>query len=170
MTKEETKAYNKSYNLSLKADPIRWEKLLKQKRERYSLKGRKKYECICFECKKVFLNVKRKRKFCSHKCAASKDNNGRWNGGKSFPSDGYILIKVYDHPFRHANNYVLEHRLIMEKHLGRFLTEEECVHHINNIKTDNRIENLLLCCTTSEHSKLHTKKGIKGVVPIDNNI
>lgn len=71
-----------------------------------------------------------------------------WKGGKAL-AEGYILISMSsNHPFastmRRSNGYCLEHRLVMAEHLGRALTRRETVHHINDKKTDNRIENLQL--------------------------
>ena len=54
---------------------------------------------------------------------------------------------------------VLQHRLLMEQHLGRPLARGECVHHKNGDPTDNRIDNLELQSSHSEHMKKHHRDG-----------
>jgi hypothetical protein len=68
--------------------------------------------------------------------------NGRWKGGRILDRDGYVRVKSPGHPYAAQGNYVFEHRLVMEKTLGRFLERCEIVHHINGVKNDNRPENL----------------------------
>ena len=84
-------------------------------------------------------------------------NHPKWKGGRRFNSYGYILIHSPDHPYRNNDNCVLEHRLIMERKIGRYLTSKDHVHHINGNITDNRVENLELM-TRSQHIGFHSKK------------
>jgi hypothetical protein len=82
-----------------------------------------------------------------------------WRGGEKKHSQGYVYIFHPNHPScknkKSTNVYVFEHRLVMEKHLGRYLKPEEVVHHINDIKSDNRLENLKLFSNPAEHHKFH---------------
>ena len=70
-----------------------------------------------------------------------------WKGGVNRTSKGYNVVLTDD-------GYVMQHRIVMEEHLGRKMREDEVAHHINGIKTDNRIENLQLM-THGEHTTLH---------------
>lgn len=126
-----------------------------------SRKCRKEYlglKVNCLKCKKSFVSyISQKRKFCSKSCANSFNQLGikshYWTGGKTIRTSGYIAFQQPHHPFADNNGYVVEHRLVMEKQLGRFLTKEEIVHHINGNPADNRLENLKLYSSHSEHMK-----------------
>lgn len=90
------------------------------------------------------MSKAKKGKYCG-------ENNHFWKGGKRISYDGYVLIYAPHKPYR----YIKEHRLVMEKIIGRPLYSHESVHHINGIKTDNRLENLILFTNESEHQKYH---------------
>jgi hypothetical protein len=75
-------------------------------------------------------------------------------GHKKKRKDGYIAIYFPDHPKSNKEKYIMEHDLIMECYIGRWLKEDEIVHHINHKRDDNRIENLKLM-TKKEHARLH---------------
>lgn len=84
-------------------------------------------------------------------------NNPNWKGGRIQTKEGYIWIYSPNHPACNSRGYVKEYRLVMEKHLGRYLTGIEEIHHKNEIKEDNRIENLQLFATHGDHQKFHEK-------------
>jgi len=81
--------------------------------------------------------------------------NPNWNGGKTKSTQGYIKILANNHPFADKYGYVYKHRLVMEKHLGRYLKPKEVIHHINGNLLDNRIKNLKLFINQNEHIKFH---------------
>jgi len=80
-----------------------------------------------------------------------------WNGGKTIGSDGYTRFYLPSHPLA-VKNYVKEHILVMEEHLGRVLIKGEIVHHINGNKSNNKIENLLLFPNQKAHASFHGKQ------------
>lgn len=88
------------------------------------------------------------------------DRAPAWKSGRWTTKRGYVAIKCPDHPQATSGGYVMEHRLVMEEALGRFLTREEVVHHINDIKDDNRLENLELFPNNGAHISA-TRKGIR---------
>lgn len=84
----------------------------------------------------------------------------KYGGHRKQRSDGYIAVYVPDHPYSAKDGYVLEHILVMEEKIGRYITRDEVVHHKNHIRNDNRIENLELM-TFKEHSRLHLEERIR---------
>lgn len=81
-----------------------------------------------------------------------------WKGGRLRDEDGYWLVWVADHPGvrRRAGRagsqgYIAEHRLVMERKIGRYLEPQEVVHHLNGKNDDNRPENLELFACNADH-------------------
>jgi len=77
--------------------------------------------------------------------------NQNWKGGR-YKANGYVFVLRPDHPHANRQGYVREHRLVMEKALKRFLSPKEIVHHKNNVRDDNRLENLELFSGHSKHA------------------
>lgn len=73
-----------------------------------------------------------------------REDNPRWSGGR-FVSHGYVYVHVgRDHPMANKNGCAPEHRLVMSGIVGRVLSSDETVHHIDGDKTNNSPENLQL--------------------------
>lgn len=85
-------------------------------------------------------------------------NAANWKGGRRTTTKGYIMLWSPEHPLKNGDNYVMEHRLVMEKHLGRYLTPSEVVHHKNGDKQDNRLENLELVSDRGTHTRDHFER------------
>lgn len=133
----------------------------------------------CLQCggkKEIYPSRLGRAKFCSTPCRSKYSNTGKknpmygkkgklsphygkraeqstnWKGGRKIER-GYILIFAPTHPDQ-VRGYVREHRLVMEKKLGRRLKKCEIPHHMNHDKQDNRPENLMLL-NSKEHGKMH---------------
>lgn len=79
-------------------------------------------------------------------------NNPAWMGGRYIePDKGYVMIRRPDHPRARQNGYVLEHILVAEEKLGRALLPDEEIHHKNEIRSDNRPDNLEVYASHNEH-------------------
>lgn len=119
------------------------------------------YVQVCAYCNGEFVPPYRAKsqrgKTCSKSCGlrllslmqpdrCKGERGGRWLGGRRVQRGGYIGIWMPDHPSLQGTKrkYVLEHRLVMEQKLGRYLKRGEQVHHKNGIRDDNRPENLEL--------------------------
>ena len=97
-----------------------------------------------------------KGKKCPH---CSGDKNNFYNGGKTIDKRGYVYLYIPSHPFAQVNGFIAEHRLVMEKHIGRHLDPNEVIHHKGtkfpicsyDDKGDNRIENLELLPNKASH-------------------
>ncbi len=63
-------------------------------------------------------------------------------------NQGYIQIKI-------GLKWIFEHRLVVENFIGRELTKEEVIHHMDRNKQNNSINNLMLFKTQREHSSFH---------------
>lgn len=137
----------------------------------------------CGQVFEVPQSHKDRRTYCSYKCrdtsperlrkaalARAGDKNPMWKQGFHTRRDGYVYeLAPLDHHFRSPNGYVLQHRLVMERYLvehepssshlvsidgGLYLRPELHVHHIDEDKANNRLENLI-CVSAADHRKLH---------------
>jgi len=126
---------NKCRRLVRKADKKRWED---------------KNCSLCIDCGKKIFRLSTRCLSC-----ANKGNlNPSWKGGRIVTVNGYIWIYSPNHPFANSSGYVMEHRLVVEEDIGKYLDVDVLAHHINGKRDDNRLSNLKVV-TKKEHSNLH---------------
>ena len=123
----------------------------------------------CEICKAAFTPKRAGQMFCSVACRQANNGAGR-RGQKTgrrkdafaerMTKDGYLRAYAAHHPFANGRKEMHVHQMVMELHLGRALTDAECVHHINGDKTDNRLENMTVV-TRSDHSSAHMAEIVK---------
>ena len=109
--------------------------------------------CSCGKAFEVEPNQAKRAKYCSQRCVGIyADGGGRPHKGRTRKPDaqGYVWVwlPADQRPAGWNNNGYPEHRQVMRLSLGRDLLPGENVHHINGVKTDNRIENLELWVTS----------------------
>ena len=81
----------------------------------------------------------------------------QYHRGKVRKWNGYRKKYKPGHPRADGKGYVMEHTLVMERHIGRYLADGEVVHHINRDPSDNRLENLQLM-DEAEHRRMHSRQ------------
>ena len=113
--------------------------------------GHRQYPFVCKACEHEFY-ARKGSVFCGKAC------RGTWLAGKNHPlwKGGVSDSSSYRRIRQGRGRYRAEHILIAEKVLGRPLRSNECVHHINGDKMDNRNSNLLIG-TKSYHQQLHQR-------------
>lgn len=81
----------------------------------------------------------------------------RWNGKRIISSHGYVKVRVgRGHPLADPNGYAYEHLIVWVAAGNELPSSSEIIHHCNDDKTDNRLENLQLL-TRAEHNRLHNQ-------------
>src|SRR4051812_30521756 len=86
----------------------------------------------------------------------------RYMGGHTLPHpDGYVLEYAPAHPRCYPSGMVLQHRLVMERKLNRFLQPGEVVHHRDEDVANNDPDNLKLYASQSDHMKHHQQEALR---------
>lgn len=117
--------------------------------------------------KLIYKVCKRHKIACQRTGPRAGSGHPEWNGGRIVDKNGYIHVWAPDHPecfrvnecrrlkangkYYRKEKYIQEHRLVMEKYLGRLLLPTEVVHHKNDNRSDNRIDNLELFDSNAKH-------------------
>ena len=90
------------------------------------------------------------------------EKNPAWNGGLTYmrrkgkyanQSIKYVRCPKEFIQMSRKDGYVMEHRLMVAREIGRPLLRTECVHHINHDAEDNRTKNLMLFRCNADHKR-----------------
>ncbi len=122
-------------------------------------------ERACEHCGQNFAAAKRDvakgwGRFCSRKCKAAVTNQPgptapHWKTGRQVTKAGYVNVATG------VNRGGSEHVAIAERVLGRPLPAGAEVHHFNEIKSDNRPQNLVICQDAAYHKYLHALQRVR---------
>lgn len=127
-----------------------------------------KINIVCKICGKPFIvhfYRRKTAKCCSERCRRT--NLGRSCIGtkraikrRLVNTSGYILVLARNHPYKNSGFYVREHRLVVEKIIGRFLLPTEEVHHLDHNRKNNKPHNLMAFKSKSAHLRFEWGKPV----------
>lgn len=82
-----------------------------------------------------------------------------WKGGRirNAKKARHHQTKAADHPYADSDGYVMTHRLIAERVLGRYLEKRYVVHHVDRNGSNNAHTNLVICEDSRYHELLHQR-------------
>ena len=122
-------------------------------------KGHAVWLCRCSCGGRIDVLASSLKRGATRSCGCLRYGKGHYNykGGKHLNYKGYVMIMSKGHPRADRDGYVREHIIIMEKKIGRYLTENEIVHHKDRVRNNNTSDNLELK-SKKEHDLI--RKGI----------
>lgn len=130
-------------------------------RKKHWQTAHKGYKVFCRYCGEGFTRkrktaIRQTSEYCSRLCANRANGKMRVKEKTRRGKYGYVSLYAPEHPCSYGGR-VREHRIVMEKKIGRYLKKNEIVHHINYLEWDNRPENLYLVSNSADHHFLHGK-------------
>lgn len=154
LSRERIRQKVKMYDLTAKDWNIRQDRTVKRKVTK------------CLVCGSDIVCESYLKRFCSDKCTSeymykntNRDDSERFSpSSRRRPAKKYKMI--YIGCVKGKSKYKQEHRVVMEKHLGRELNSNEQVHHINGNGLNNDINNLIIV-SRDDHLKITTKMEYK---------
>ena len=108
---------------------------------------------------KIRLSWTAERRMSIRKARLSEkpEQHPSWKGGITKNSEGYRKVLCPEHPYADTDGRVMEHRLVAEKAIGRYLPLRYHVHHVNLDVADNRNCNLVICESNNYHQFIQAR-------------